>query len=749
MTDNTTDPPAAPVSAAAPTPAQRARRRKLGCGIFAAGLVVLIAAGLVAQRVQQSRARERQEQAARETFAPALNQLAAAATAGTGATAGSATPAGPAAPPLPAYDIDKTMRVLHEIDGALSRQGSLKDYLIYLSRQDYQGVAPEVLEARKGILELLMKLYGRQTEAEDQEALWAFSRYLLPVFTVLSTTEGSAQIQGLFDVQLDRAQARKALDEMTQRVGQRAELRRAIHSLETELVDQLLRHSEVFQRYTKEWDRLCLLRDRAYLAAHAGDWQAARNAAEEAIRLAPYDREAHLLLAWSLLESPRPAQLDLPQGSPPGLAQVPAVLEDYLRRHPASSAPALLLLGIWHEREGRPGEARLSLEQAATYFPRQATELQDMLDPYKARAFLRKSREGGFILDLYKGTMLGAGWFSPELQLARQAFLAGDVAKGRSRVLDHFARRRAQKQWDLILSDLRFCEQLLGEHYRLIFPEDTWLDLLVSDKLIGEELDVKVRNRSNKTLHNATLVLCAQFTDMHPDDYETFAVRTEPSVVAREPTPFDGIEMHLDLHGEQKGIDDVVRLRAILVADEAVVWVDSEEDKLAEAEAFRERRAQRYGQPAATAVPAAPPSAGVWQGLVQSLTQELQTQSSVKGEGATLLGMKRGDVQISLPRLLSVLRPVFRLAQGDTVLTPDENTIDGRAINLTFKGVSGKGAGGPLVVGKDGLKSDGFELQVDTLAGELILNWEKGPDGKLRFGGVRLAEPAAPAPSRP
>jgi hypothetical protein len=47
--------------------------------------------------------------------------------------------------------------------------------------------------------------------------------------------------------------------------------------------------------------------------------------------------------------------------------------------------------------------------------------------------YLRKSREGNSIRELYKGTMLGASWFSPDLQLARLDFEAGDFDAGGAR----------------------------------------------------------------------------------------------------------------------------------------------------------------------------------------------------------------------------------------------------------------------------------------------------------------------------
>src|SRR5690606_29729693 len=54
----------------------------------------------------------------------------------------------PSEPPpadKPAYDIDKTVRVIHEIDEAVKESKDLKSYIEKLGKQDYRNVAPDVL----------------------------------------------------------------------------------------------------------------------------------------------------------------------------------------------------------------------------------------------------------------------------------------------------------------------------------------------------------------------------------------------------------------------------------------------------------------------------------------------------------------------------------------------------------------------------------------------------------------------------
>src|SRR5688572_3090000 len=165
-----------------------------------------------------------------------------------------------------------------------------------------------------------------------------------------------------------------------------------------------------------------------------------------------------------------------------------ALLDELLRENP-DSAPALLMRGVWHARNGRIDEARGDLELAMTRYPEQAERLRDELDPYRSRKYLGKTRQGGRITGLYQSMMLGASWFSPELQTARLDLDTGDRERAFERIRDHFARRRAQGQWELVLYDIRFCEDLLGSDFRgEYFPERPYLDLRVERNTFGKDL---------------------------------------------------------------------------------------------------------------------------------------------------------------------------------------------------------------------------------------------------------------------
>ena len=474
---------------------------------------------------------------ARQQFQPVMSALA------------------PAATPAP-IDLDATIRIVREIDVVSDRHTSMQDDLAMMAHNDYRGVDPDVLAARKRLLKLQFALVAKEEEQGDKEAAWDFSRKL--VLSTLSVVSASGKVgvgapEGGFSV--DREQAQKLLAELEAEQADKKRLRQDIDGLQAQLFDATYDYSTVYTRVVDDWDRLCVLRDRAYLAAHDKDWKTVKASADAAIAQAPQEREAHLLDAMAMIEDGDPDDRDAAR----------TLLTAYIHDHPDETAPAFLLLGVAEEKAGNAEAARLNFEQSAAYYPKQADKLTDMLDPYKMRAYLRKSREGGYILEQYQSMMLGAGYYSPDLQMAKADFDHGDVYAGRQKVTDHFARRRSQQQWAFILQDIDYAHDLLGPQMHDLFPEDSYLDLTVSPSMFGgNSISVGVVNRSDKTLHNATLILALHFTDMHPSDYEPFAAgKTQPAVLAHDTTDFGKVDVTTKLWGVDKGVSDIVQDRAV------------------------------------------------------------------------------------------------------------------------------------------------------------------------------------------
>ncbi|MEC8422665.1 MAG: hypothetical protein VX000_02745, partial [Myxococcota bacterium] len=573
----------------------------------------------------------------------------------------------PAAP----YDIDKTVRTIHAVDRALAASASLDDYLRAMAREDFRDVAPEVLLARRELMDVLWRMYVVQVEKAEQDAMWGVaSELLLGSLSVVSLEAEVSPVMPTGSVRVDGARARALYERLEDEQDARMALGKEGRKLERQLIQALVAYSNVYYEYLEEWERVCVARDRAYLAVSAGDWALATAAANEAIRLAPLEREAHLLRALARIESGAVLDSEIADA-------VADDLSGQIAAHPEHSAPALLLLGTLKARRGDVEGARVDLAQAAAYFPRQASHLTDMLDPYAMRAWLRKTREGSWVRDQYQASMLGAGYFSPDLQLARLHFDSGEHDAGRAKVLDHFSRRRAQRQWDLLLADVALCTTLLGEDYRRIFPEDAWLDLELEEALFGSKLSLSVVNRSDRTLHNATLVLALQLTDMHVSDYAPLvAGETVPEIPAHATTQFGTTEVAFSLDGDTKTVEDIVSTRAILVSNEAVVWVDTAGFKLDAAG----KEAPGSGSAAA----------GRFENAMASARE-----ARLKMEG----GFLTDAVEIRIPRRFAILRPVFELHVDGARHRPAVDHIDGDVIALSFTGIAKpQGAGRPTLI---------------------------------------------------
>jgi hypothetical protein len=210
---------------------------------------------------------------------------------------------------------------------------------------------------------------------------------------------------------------------------------------------------------------------------------------------------------------------------------------------------------------------------------------------------------------------------------------------------------------------------------------------------------------------------------MHPDDYETFAHRTEPVVEAHETTRFEEVEVELAMGDEVKSVDDVATVRAVLVSNEAVAWVDTVTFKRDQAHRQREermrKRAEQRWSPAARTV------------SVENRLVELSLASLEEGaQLATSSDLGKDDVHIDLPYLLAVLAPVFRLQVDDRKLEVSDNRIEDGRIRLSFDDVANFDDPGSRVL----------MLHADTTLTELVLTWTRDPSGGWGFQGVTRSD---------
>lgn len=578
------------------------------------------------------------------------------------------------------YDIDKTIRVIHEIDQAIINNDNLEDYLLKISKQDYRNVAPEVLEARKKLLQTTMEIYARQTKLKDQPDYWDLIReYTLAAGSGINPA-GLASPIPTDAIQFDPNLSKKTYKDYLESKKVSEEVKGEIRELKTKLLKQLYEYSTVYYKYYDEWDRVCLHRDKGYLAIKSAQWDVVENEANKAIEKAPYDKEAHVLKGLAMVAAmPSAAEPNISLNERPtvDMSTLP-FLDKFIEKNPGYSAPALLLKGVYHLKKGDMKAAKLLFEESAAYYPKQADMLQNNFDPYRMRSYLRKSKEGNQITEMYKTTMLGGGFFTPDLQLAKLYYASNNPEMGKSKVLDHFQRRRNQSQWDYIISDIRFCETAFGKEFRKILPENHYLQLKVKPTLMGQKLNLSVINQSDKRLSNASLILCIQFTDMMRDDYVAIKVeKTLPAILPYEDNSYESMEIQYDMFGKMKGVDDIVTVRAIVISDEGVNWVDTEDFKFENLKKQKENLNKLQADES------------------KKMRSEFgfdkeQILSLIKNNARISLNTSKlslnNILSVNMPKELALLNPIFRLADdGNILIEPSKNQLNNNGISLDFK----------------------------------------------------------------
>ena len=78
--------------------------------------------------------------------------------------------------------------------------------------------------------------------------------------------------------------------------------KKQIKEVKEQYISYLSEFAPVYYKYMKEWDKLCLNKDKAYLDIYAGRAEDALNSAEAVLRQSPENREGLLLRSLCLIE---------------------------------------------------------------------------------------------------------------------------------------------------------------------------------------------------------------------------------------------------------------------------------------------------------------------------------------------------------------------------------------------------------------------------------------------------------------
>ena len=631
------------------------------------------------------------------------------------------------------YDIEQTIRVINAMELAQVNSESFDEFLDYMAKQDFTGVAPDVLEAKRMLFPLLEYTYKLQQTDEKLNNIWMLMRSVAKGGE--SLTENTSLVELIMMMHSDifalfhlasGGDTEKALEEAFSQYENdaklKAQVREDLERLRLSYRNYLEYYVPIYKKYMQEYDALCVEKDRAYLDLYGGRADDALVHTGNILKKYPNNSEAMLLHSMGLIiESasevdPRPTitmnDIETQQPNPdndlddrPRLPmtvkqkEADDMLLRYHELYPDRTAPALVLEGLLYQQLGDQRSAMLRFHQASAEYPRQAEQLTDMLDAYNMRTYLCKTQEGQYLRRLYASTMEGYGLFSPNLLKAHHYAANGDMEESRNEIFNHFFRRGNQGIYDELLSDMQFCEENLYGPFKSLLLEQSYLDVTVEPEKTwvfwhkDNVLHVKISNRSDLKLENVRVFLCIHYTDMYKDEYDVVKVPKTQNII--EPRSTADLET-VEINYRDKSYDDITRIRAIAMTDDRICWIDEvnyknekalapyrneEKDLTERQQKAREEYLSNYSlEP---------------QKLQKALREGVSVMAPEEDPCAEKSGWKKftgwfrrhdNTLAIELPRTLVMADPVFSIRPLDAgdALQPDENYLSGTTIHLHF-----------------------------------------------------------------
>lgn len=665
------------------------------------------------------------------------------------------------------YDLEKTVRILNALELAQVRSESFDEFLDYMARQDYTGVAPDVLEAKRKLFPVLEYTYKLREQDEQLSDAWLLMRGAARGGeTLVRNTSASTLLRaalgdmfavlGIVNGEDAERSTNEAFAQYEKDKKLKSQLREDLQKLRASYRQYLEDYTPIYKKYMQEYDALCIEKDKAYLDLYAGRTDEALSHTQNILQKYPDNPEAMLLQSMALIiqskgfkfqgssfkvrdsvvsgpvisdslttpaVSPEGPSLTTPAASPAGIAQT--LLSRYSSLYPSRTAPALVLEGLLYQQLGNEQAAMSRFHQASVEYPRQAAQLTDMLDSYNRRNYLTRTPEGQYLRRLYASTMEGYGLFSPNLLKAKYYADQGKLDQSREEIYNHFFRRGNQGIYDELLSDMQFCEENLYGAFKGLLLESSYLDVSIepeSEWLFWDSDDVmrvKLNNRSDLDLENVRVFLCIHYTDMYKDEYDVIKVPHTANIIAKHSTA-DLDTVTLRYPG--KTYKDITRIRAIAMTDDRICWVDDVNYKQSHALSFL-----RGGQRDASAL-----QAQARQEYLRNYSLEPQKLQRTLKEGITILPPEEdptadlswwdtflswfsspdNDLKLELPRVLAMTDPVFSLhpLDSDDAITPSENYLSGTTIHLHFPYAPAYGEHLPLYI-----YTESATFQVDIL----------------------------------
>lgn len=641
------------------------------------------------------------------------------------------------------YDIEETVRIMNGLEVAQTQSDDFFSFLEYMAKQDYTFVAQEVIEAKMKLLPILQRMFQLEKEYEKFSSIWIIARSLASSANSLNISDitGPTAMVGL-PMAADKIKS-ATFEEYQKQQKIKSALKKEIEAVKMAYIEYLTEFSPIYYKYMKEWDKLCLNKDKAYLEAYSGRMEEAYSSASIILQQYPRNREALLLKSLALINMPSKV-LAVPEKQLPldissfheeksainkeidNYEEAENTLANYIELYPERSAPALVLKGLLESKKGHQQQAISYFDQAAMEYPRQAALLKDLLDSYRSRTYLNKTPEGQYLLKLYRSTMEGYGMFSPNFLKANYYTEIGRLEESKNEIFNHFFRRGNQGIYDCLLSDMNYCEEYLYSSFKQLLMEQSFIDVSIeptSDWKFSakdDEIKVIINNRSDIKLENVRIFLCLHYTDMYKDEYDVVKVPSKNIINPHEEVKLDAVKLEY----ENKKYKDITRVRAIAMTDDKICWIDdagykqshaltlsntkqydsSQRDKNTKKENFL----KDFSLTANSLKNILEKEIGV-QGGQKILDSSLSWYSwdKVKEVGSALSDLWDSSdkkLRIEMPRILTLIDPVFSIHQlqdKDKVILPEENYLAGSNIRLKFDYEPQEGETLPLYIYSD------------------------------------------------
>ena len=573
-------------------------------------------------------------------------------------------------------DLEKTIRLFHILNDGYSTSKDMFEYLQFLATQDYSGIPEEVLEAEKKLLPLYKGIRSAEYDLNEtqKKRYWNAIKKSVDLKKVTSPIAQIAATGGFDPTSLlslatvGVSSGTNFYNEIQKSDEIEESAKKALEENKEAYLNYLTEYTVLYLKYLAEWNEMCLLRDKAYLAINNGDIEGALASLDAVLQKYPTDSESLLLKSFCLLYKSEQSENISNDKRNADIAK--DILNQYIAEHSDRAAPALVLLGAYYTMHGDETKAATLFDQSSVEYPREAEKLLDMYNSYNYRNYILKSKEGHVILEHYKSMMEGFGFYSPNFQKAMIAYNKGNFFKAKDEILKHFFRRGNQDVYDYLISDMKFVERFMPKILDMIFEEHSFLDLQTYNPTLSfsDKLAIEIENRSDKRLSNVRLFICLHMTDMYADDY--LVKKMETTINNIEPyskASFGKLQLNYELNGKQKNsVEDIVSARAIIMTDSLIIWVD--QDKIKRTNISKNMGGKRFSK------------ATLYQ-LTTGCSYEMKEK---EGLLSSVVGSKK--MVFHFPRSLVTLNPFFSFGELNSkdAVQATSVVLNGENIDVSF-----------------------------------------------------------------